>query len=152
MGLWGSKKVRSRSCSGLLDPSTAAFSLSTTAIIAANDYKSKFMDNLLTLAKSCTYTKLVRAQTWAKKKFPWGLLDTNARYTYTVDRAALFSFLQAQSSETVELITVSTGSADPLTLAAPTILQSYPDYDVSTHSFVSEDLTYTYNGANVVGC
>ena len=151
MGLWGSKKVRSRSCSGLLDPSTAAFSLSTTAIIAANDYKSKFMDNLLTLAKSCTYTKLVRAQTWAKKKFPWGLLDTNARYTYTVDRAALFSFLQSQSSEIVELITVSTGSADPLTLATPTILQSYPDYDVSIHSFVSEDLTYTYNGANVIG-
>lgn len=149
MGLWGTKKVRSRSCQGMMDDSATAISINAIASVAATDYHVNYMEAFLESASKSFYTKLIAAQKWAKKWYPWGLLDTNSRISYNVDRSTLFNKIQSTESEDITLLTVSTGSADPLTLALPDILAEYPDYDPNEKVIHTDDLDYAYNGATI---
>lgn len=149
MGLWGTKDVRNRSCQGMLDDSATAISINAIASVAATDYHVNYMEAFLESASKSFYTKLMAAQKWAKKWYPWGLLDTNSRISYSVDRSALFNKIQSTESEDITLLTVSTGSADPLTLALPDILAEYPDYDPNEKVIHTDDLDYAYNGATI---
>lgn len=149
MGFWGSKKERSRACIGLLDESNAAYSIGTASVIAASDYKCKFMDAYLELAQKSLYTKLVNAQKWAKKHFPWGLLDSNNHTEYTVNKPLLQAYLQQENP--IEIVTASVGSADPLMLGLNEIISQYPQYDPATKSITIDDVVYTFNGATTTG-
>lgn len=147
MGLWGSKKVRSRSYSSFYSSDEEPIDIGKTAAFLSGFHHTNFTDEFNAQYDGCFLHKLNNAQRWAQKKFLWGTFDcTTSAKTTTANSESVTEFITQIAGEPVVNVSYHTGSLEPLYLLRNQVLEDYSDWDINNPTI---DSVYEYSNSKL---